>query len=157
MCWFISWIIGWTKGFLIEEYSCSCYPPGLCQLADYCRFPPVVDEAHGGVTWKCIYSTMNIEQFAHWCKLSEFCLSNHIVVIIFLPALGGISPYMSIMWQQPVGIGLTLFLTDLVTWYTMRGLIPPSPGRNRVKRQQQKNVMSLVEISEKVKVSIALA
>ena len=28
---------------------------------------------------------------------------------------------------------LTLFLTDLVTWYTMRGLIPPSPGRNRVK------------------------
>ena len=29
---------------------------------------------------------------------------------------------------------LTLFLTDLVTWYTMRGLIPPSPGRNRVKR-----------------------
>ena len=27
---------------------------------------------------------------------------------------------------------LTLFLTDLVTWYTMRGLIPPSPGRNKV-------------------------
>ena len=27
---------------------------------------------------------------------------------------------------------LTLFLTDLVTWHTMRGLIPPSPGRNRV-------------------------
>ena len=30
---------------------------------------------------------------------------------------------------------LTIFLTDLVTWYTMRGLIPPSPGRNRVKTQ----------------------
>ena len=29
---------------------------------------------------------------------------------------------------------LTLFLTDLVTWHTMRGLIPPSPGRNRVKK-----------------------
>ena len=27
----------------------------------------------------------------------------------------------------------SLFLTDLVTWHTMRGLIPPSPGRNRVK------------------------
>ena len=30
-------------------------------------------------------------------------------------------------------LNLTLFLTDFVTWYTMRGLIPPSPGRNRVK------------------------
>ena len=29
---------------------------------------------------------------------------------------------------------LTLFLTDLVTWYTMRGPIPPSPGRNRIKQ-----------------------
>ena len=29
----------------------------------------------------------------------------------------------------------TQWPTDLVTWYTMRGLIPPSPGRNRVKTQ----------------------
>jgi hypothetical protein len=29
------------------------------------------------------------------------------VLTLFLPALGGISPYMSIMWQQPVGIGLS--------------------------------------------------
>ena len=30
------------------------------------------------------------------------------LLTLFLPALDGISPYMSITWQQPVGIGLTL-------------------------------------------------
>ena len=40
---------------------------------------------------------------------------------------------------QLVHIGLTLFLTDLVTWYTMRGLIPPSPGRNREKNDKDAN------------------
>ena len=35
--------------------------------------------------------------------------------------------------DQTFNNSLTLFLTDLVTWHTMRGLIPPSPGRNSVK------------------------
>ena len=30
-----------------------------------------------------------------------FCLT------LFLPAMGRISPYISVTWQQPVGIGLT--------------------------------------------------
>ena len=43
------------------EQKLALLSPGLCQLAlTRCRFPPVVDEAHGGLTWKCIYSSMNI-------------------------------------------------------------------------------------------------
>ena len=37
---------------------------------------------------------------------------------------------------------LTLFLTEVVTWYTMRRLIPPSPGRNRVKNLHILGLMS---------------
>ena len=37
---------------------------------------------------------------------------------------------------KPFHSCLTLFLTEVVTWYTMRGLIPPSPGRNRVKTKE---------------------
>ena len=33
---------------------------------------------------------------------------------------------------KPFHSCLTLFLSEVVTWYTMRGLIPPSPDRNRV-------------------------
>ena len=67
--------------------------------------------------------------------LLHFCTSERLT-ICFLRVWGWflkLSELQKLARELSDGLDLTLFLTDLVTWYTMIGLIPPSPGRNRVK------------------------
>ena len=48
-------------------------------------------------------SDQRIRENAWFCD----CAISECVLTLFIPAMGGISPYMRVTWQQPVGIGLT--------------------------------------------------
>ena len=62
-------------------------------------------------------------------KLSLILIRNRVkdTLTQFLPSLGRISPYMSITWQQPVGIGLTIG-TSKIEWTSIQKVMRVPQG-----------------------------
>ena len=83
-------------------------------------------------TWY-VYSIqlLHLEFQAEFLQIYVKILNNSkSILTLFLPALGGISPYMSVTWQQPVEIGLNdqevhsdLFRINLESFRTFRDLV----------------------------------
>ena len=83
------------------------------------------------VSWLKIGFVLNFAQLATWTKMKTELIFRHLVKVclssmlnpIFLPAMGGISPYMSVRWQQPVEIGLKMLIYTYLSRLTRTGYL----------------------------------